>query len=247
MNDRDLAIALVRAAGDIALAAEHRTPTTKEHHNDLVTASDVAAQAAMLRIISRERPQDGWRCEESDAERVATRQWVIDPIDGTWNYAHHTDYWCSGAALVDESGILVSAIYRPVTGELWWSERGCGAWKDDQRIQVRDDRSLTTAGLAMYVSSQSQNECMTRLSSQAGVTRSCGAGLLDQAHVASGSFDLWAGMNLHTHPWDLLPGELLIQEAGGVVTTVPVGDNQWSMAGTSQTVREACTVAQQST
>src|SRR5918995_3998130 len=122
MDDYQLAEALVREAGQLALLMRQGglEGQRKTSISDVVTAADHAAEAYVLEQLQRCRPDDGIVGEEGTAITGSTgRTWVIDPVDGTYNFLHGSTYWCAAIALKDASGTVLGAIYQPEEDKLW--------------------------------------------------------------------------------------------------------------------------------
>ena len=117
MSDRELAERLVRAAGSVALASRGGAVGVKGLATDVVTEADLRAEAAMVELLRAERPRDGVRGEEgASVAGGSARSWLLDPVDGTLNYARGLPAWCSAACLLDGSGAVASAVFDPVAG-----------------------------------------------------------------------------------------------------------------------------------
>jgi len=122
LDDYQLASALVREAGQLALLmrmgglqGERKTSVS-----DVVTAADHAAEAYVLEQLRRCRPEDGILGEEgASVAGTSGRTWVIDPVDGTYNFLHGSTYWCSALALKDSAGTVLGAIFQPEEDKLW--------------------------------------------------------------------------------------------------------------------------------
>jgi len=127
LDDYQLAEALVREAGTLALlmrqaGLEGRQKTSV---SDVVTAADHAAEAYVLEQLQRCRPDDGILGEEgASVAGTSGRTWVIDPVDGTYNFLHGSTYWCSAIALKDPSGVVLGAIFQPEEDKLWLGGTG---------------------------------------------------------------------------------------------------------------------------
>jgi fructose-1,6-bisphosphatase/inositol monophosphatase family enzyme len=127
MSDRLLAERLVRAAGGLALELRGGPARAKEGATDVVTEADERAEALLLDILREERPGDGVVGEEGAAVEGGPRRWLLDPVDGTLNYAAGLPVWCAAVVLLDGDGPLACAVHDPVHDELWSAARGEGA------------------------------------------------------------------------------------------------------------------------
>jgi myo-inositol-1(or 4)-monophosphatase len=196
---------------------------------DLVTDADTASEAALLAFLRGRFPGAAILAEESGA-RGAQRglRFVVDPLDGTTNYAHGVPHFAVNVAAVDDRGIVAGATLDPIRGELFLAGRGEGAWLGDARIRPSAcadvKRALLVTGFPYDV--HANHERPLRLFGEylrrAQAVRRFGAAALDLAWVACGRFDgFW---ELRLKPWDIAPGILLVREAGGLATDLEGGE-----------------------
>lgn len=229
-NLRALAIDIAREAGE--LARVRRTEgvaiaATKSHLADIVTEADREVEDLIRQRLREDRAGDGFLGEESGAERGESEvTWVVDPIDGTVNYAYgipsyavsiaavtgepQPDLWHAGAAVV----------FNPASGELFHAAEGAGAWLDGQRLTVNDQPTSAGALLATGFGYDPATHAgdlarVARVMPLARDLRRIGAASLDLAFVAAGRLDGYFERGLH--PWDHAAGALLVVEAGGRV------------------------------
>ena len=128
LSDLEVAAAAARAGAEVIRAGfGHPQQVELKGPVDLVTETDRAAEAAVIEVLERERPQDGIRAEEG-TERPGSRTWVVAPIDGTTNFVHAVPHCCSTLALLDEGKITTGATANPFTDELFLAAQGEGAW-----------------------------------------------------------------------------------------------------------------------
>ena len=181
-----------------------------------------------MKLISSERPDDGFITEESEGRDSGSGfVWVIDPLDATVNFLFRIPWWCVSIALEDDAGALVGAIYNPVADEMFTATRGGGAFLNDERIEVRkrDDLSQSLVGTGFYYGVErraQQAETIGRVVTRARDIRRMGSGALDLASVACGRLDAY--YEAPTEHWDRAAGVLIVEEAGGVVSTLPSPD-----------------------
>ncbi len=217
------AIQAARAGGEIIRAGwgQAHTITLKGVTNP-VTEIDHASEEAIVKILHAATPTFGILAEESG--RFAGQEdarWIIDPLDGTVNYTHHFPYFAVSIGL-ERAGILeLGVIYDPILDQLFWAERGRGAWLNEERIQVTATatlaRSVIAAGFAYDVWETGRHlEEFVRLVRHATTVRLNGCASLDMAYVACGRLEAY--WNTGLDPWDTAAGSVLIQEAGGLVT-----------------------------
>ncbi|MCW2831530.1 MAG: inositol monophosphatase [Aeromicrobium sp.] len=244
MDDVDLAQTLVTRAG--ALAASMRAAgldaRQKTSVSDVVTAADHAAEELVMTTLLRERPGDGVLGEEGSRRDGSTgRRWVVDPVDGTYNFFSGLAYWCSALALEDAAGTVLGAVHQPVTGEMWLGGRDHPTTLDGTPVERLVYRPLAECSLATYVHPTTLADSDVRdvwLAIVRGVAtpRMLGSGSCDLAGVAGGRVGVWAQ---HSCPeWDWLPGQALVRAAGGRAEAVEHRGHRWHVAGNHQAVGE---------
>ena len=193
---------------------------------DFVSAADLKAEETLRQELTRARPRFGWMMEEGGVieGEDKDRRWVVDPLDGTTNFLHGIPHFAISIALEQEGVPVAGVIYNPVADELYWAEKGAGAFLNDRRLRVSSRKNLPDAligtGMPFMGRGDSiayQRELQMIMPHVAGIRR-MGAAALDLAYVAAGRFDgFWeAGLN----PWDIAAGIVLVQEAGGFVTDI---------------------------
>ena len=190
---------------------------------DLVTEADRQAEALIIKLIRERYPDHNFLAEEGVyTETGSDCRWIIDPLDGTTNYAHGFPWFAVSIALEVKGRLELGVVYNPYVGDFYVAERGCGAFLNERRLQVSTidslERSLLATGFAYdHKKCKANNyDYFTRFQKQAQACRRPGAASLDLASVAAGRFDgFW---ELKLKPWDLAAGILLIEEAGGLVS-----------------------------
>lgn len=228
----DVALAVLAAvtAGDLANKYFRETLVIrrKSAPGDVVTDVDVAAEEAVRQILVRERPDDGILGEEG-AHAEGTRRWLIDAIDGTLNFVRGDPFWCSAVAMEDSDGGGASAIYHPYSGEIFKAVRGVGCWLNDQPLKMDQGGDLANSVLATFVhAGDGKRLTFARILDAIASPRIRGSGSLELAWLAAGRIDAWVQRNVK--PWDLVPGALIVTEAGGVCETLEASDGSWSFA-----------------
>lgn len=247
---------LVRQAGAV-LMDHYGTQLTTETKEDqsLVTAADLASEKLLISSLRRWYPDDIVLAEESGLSSAGRRPgsaiWLIDPLDGTTNFANDYPFFCISVArgrFTAEGTIEPEwgAIYDPVRDELFTASAGKGAWCNGRRLQVRPPRPLSRCFLAMgyyYQRGDVLREEVDRFAAVASVCQAIrrdGAAALDLAWVARGTYDAFWEKGLQL--WDLAAGVLLIREAGGDVCNYPTEDynleGEGVIAGSRCAVRE---------
>ena len=190
---------------------------------DLVTEADKAAEAAVIETISRVFPHHGILAEESGAHSEnAPFRWVIDPLDGTTNFAHGLPLFCTSIAFQAHGETLLGAVLNPITRELFLAEKGKGATRNGKAIGVSQtadlEESLLVTGFP-YNRREVLDELMAKVKRCLGKAqglRRLGSAALDLCYLASGRFDGFWEQNLKG--WDTAAGVLIAREAGGTIT-----------------------------
>jgi myo-inositol-1(or 4)-monophosphatase len=239
--DLDLAARAVRAGAQAALAAarEGLDVRAKRSPADLVSGADTAAEEAIVALLRAERPGDGLVGEEGAHATTATgRRWLVDGIDGTFNFLSGIPHWCVAVGLEDGGKPAAAAVYDPSADELFVGGLDHPTTVNGAAAAVRTGRTLVQAGLATYLredKSADRAGWLATLVDHTGVVRAGGAGTLELAWVAAGRVDAWAQPNVS--PWDWVPGAALVRHAGGVATVLD-GDPAWHLAGPVELVDE---------
>ncbi len=220
----EVAIRAARAAASIQ-ASERGSDLqvrTKSTDIDLVTRVDTASEEAIVEILLEAFPEDNILGEEAgQREGRSSRRWIVDPLDGTLNYAHGFPWYCVSIALEVEGQIELGVVLDSVHGELFTARRGKGAQLDGQPISVSTCAQLPEAMLATgfpYKREWMAENVATFawMMPKVRAIRRPGAAALDLASLAAGRLDgFW---EIHLQPWDVAAGMLLVQEAGGCVT-----------------------------
>jgi myo-inositol-1(or 4)-monophosphatase len=219
-----ISIMAARAAGSIIL--EHLGEAGEIRHKgktDLVTETDILCEKTIYRILSDAFPDIGFLSEEGTSDHLSgDMMWVVDPLDGTTNFAHSYPHVAISIALTREGAPDVAVVYNPFLKELFHAELGKGAYLNGNRIYVSNVDSLKDALLAtgfpyrICEKPELPLEVFCAIVPKAQGIRRAGAAALDLCYVASGRVDgFW---ELGLKPWDTAAGALLIREAGGEIT-----------------------------
>jgi myo-inositol-1(or 4)-monophosphatase len=202
----------------------------KKGRIDLVTAADLAAEDAFRVLVGRRFPTHAVIGEEAAlAPDVRDRpvQWIIDPVDGTTNFAHGLALFSVSIALRIEGVLQVGVVYDPIGEELFTAERGFGARLNGQRIRVTGAAELVDGVLCtgfpytVREERRRQVDVFAAFLDEARAVRRLGSAALDLAYVATGRLDGFWEERLQ--PWDMAAGVLLVEEAGGRVTDMDGG------------------------
>ena len=194
---------------------------------DFVTKADREAERMIREDLMGGRPTYGWLGEETGAAAGAdpTRRWIVDPLDGTTNFLHGMPHWAVSIGLEHKGEIVSAVVYDAAKDEMFWAEKGSGAWlNDSRRIRVSGRRTMSDAVFATGVPFGAKKTLPATLQDLARLMPTCagvrrwGAASLDLAYVAAGRYDGYWERELS--PWDVAGGILLVKEAGGMVTGI---------------------------
>jgi len=212
------------AAAGARIRADFAAPrdVRRKGRIDLVTATDLAVEAALKSSLAAILPEAAFLAEETAAATVLSGlTWIIDPLDGTTNFAHGFPFACTSVALCDGGQPLLGCVCAPMLGQFFWAGRGLGAYCNGEPIAVSDVADPVDALVATgfpYAIRENLDEIMgdlrVMLAETQGIRRP-GSAALDLAYVAAGRFD--AFYELALNPWDVAAGVLLVTEAGGTV------------------------------
>jgi myo-inositol-1(or 4)-monophosphatase len=213
-------------AGALPLRELFRTQVSideKGAAGNLVTAADLAAEAAVLAVLAAETPDFGVLAEESGRRAgQGDLEWCVDPLDGTTNYAHGFPFFATSVGLTWQGRPLLGALAAPALDQLYWAAPGHGAWCNGERLAVSGCGRLTDALLATGFAYDRIHRLDNNYAEFAWFThrshgvRRAGAAALDLAFVASGRVDGYWERGLS--PWDLAAGVVLVEQAGGLVS-----------------------------
>jgi len=225
----NIAVRAARVAGRIIIRQIDGINDLKigtKGRNDFVTEVDRQAENAIIETIRRTFPDHAIMAEESGTQGHGDYQWIIDPLDGTTNYLHGFPQFATSIALLHRGTLSQAVVYDPLRQELFTASRGRGAHLDDRRIRVSRQRHLEGALLGTgfpfrrYEHFETYLESFRILSTMTAGIRRAGAAALDLAYVACGRLDGFWEYGLY--PWDIAAGALLIEEAGGMISSMTV-------------------------
>jgi len=225
MNDfKECAEEIAREAGMFLknrINSEHTIDYKGEIN--LVTEADKISEGMITSKIASLFPDHDILAEEfTYTTRGSDFTWIIDPLDGTTNYAHGYPFFCVSIALERLDTIIVGIVYDPMLDEMFVAEKGKGAFLNDRAIHVSNTNrvieGLLATGFPYDIREDSHNNLnyFNTMILKAQAIRRAGSAALDLAYVAAGRFDgFW---ELKLNPWDIAAGWLLVEEAGGIVT-----------------------------
>lgn len=242
------ALQAVRGAGEIILKAWDR-PRNIRHKGriDLVTDTDVAVEDSLKKSLGRILPGADFLAEESagETELKDGPTWIVDPLDGTTNFAHRIPFVAVSVGLWHGGAVRMGIVHLPVLGEMYWAAQDQGAFLNGEEISVTDTRDLVQALVATgfpYTIKTDVDQVLgymrRALMATRGVRR-CGSAATDLAFTAAGRFDAFFEIGLK--PWDTAAGACLIREAGGMVSTMDGQDylpGQETILGSNKVLHE---------
>jgi myo-inositol-1(or 4)-monophosphatase len=216
---------IVRQAGAIQLAYFKKALSLERHEKNgagIVTQADLESERFLIQELGKLLPEADFYAEESGVSGDGEYRWVIDPLDGTTNFAHGLPHFCISVALTRHNHVVFGMIYQPVLDELFWAEEGKGAWLQETPLHVSVADELSKSFLVVVIPysgfpyGEQFFQTMCAIAPRAYSFRHLGACALDLAYVAAGRLDgiFFAGLSW----WDFAAGQLLIKEAGGRAT-----------------------------
>ena len=196
---------------------------------DFVSRADIAAENIIRDELMEARPTYGWVGEESDEEEGEdpTRRWIVDPLDGTTNFLHGLPHWAVSIALEHKGEIISGVIYDPCKDEMFFAEKGLGAWMNETRIRVSARHSIADSLYATGIPFSGRIEDLPetindlkKLMPKCSGVRRYGAAALDLAYVAAGRYEGYWERNLNN--WDIAGGVIIAREAGAMVESISI-------------------------
>ena len=214
------------AGGRILLAAFGRVQAREKAPGDLVTDADLDSQRAILDVLRAGFPDHTFLAEEEGVapDPSADYRWIVDPLDGTINFAHGLPIWCVSIGLERRGELVAGLIHEPLTGRYHAACRGLGASIDGKPTHVSTSASLRTSliacgmPVAFAADADRQLAMYGRMSTGTHSVRRTGSSAWNLAMVAAGAIDACYATGIL--PWDAAAGVALVREAGGVVTSI---------------------------
>jgi len=199
---------------------------SKKGPADFVSVADQKAEDVLYAELSRVRPEFGFLMEERGVVegKDKSHRWIVDPLDGTTNFLHGLPQFAISIGVERDGEIIAGVVYNPISDEMFWAEKGAGAYCNEHRLRVAARKDLRETVIATGIPFHGRGDHMRFLKELgivmrevAGVRR-FGAASLDLAFVAAGRFDGFWETDLQ--PWDIAAGIILVREAGGIVSDV---------------------------
>ncbi|WP_182086268.1 inositol monophosphatase [Aureimonas sp. ME7] len=215
-----LCLDVIRSAGALVLDAFRSEPASisMKGPQDFLTETDAASEIHIRSAIAQAFPEDGFFGEEGGGE-IRDRVWVVDPIDGTANFARRIPHFCISIGYLEGGVTQLGAIYNPALDELHFARAGAGATRNGKPIFCSPVRRFDAASIEMGWSTRIANDAYLgvtgRLLDLGANVRRGASGALGLAYVADGRSDGY--VELHMNAWDCVPGLLIVSEAGGRV------------------------------
>lgn len=192
---------------------------TTKGSRDLVSEVDRAAEREIIEVVHRAYPGHAILAEESGKQPGEEYEWIIDPLDGTFNYLHNVPHFCVSIGVRARGRIEHGVVYDPMREELFTASRGEGAMLNNRRIRVSRRTQLDEALFATgFAAAGAEFRAFEQTLHDLNITstlRQTGSAALDLAYVAAGRYDGFFELSLE--PWDMAGGALLVREAGGMV------------------------------
>src|SRR6202167_3479135 len=217
---------LKRDLGEI----EHLQVSLKGPAN-FVTKADKRAEEMLYEDLIKARPGYGFIGEEGGTREGADKShtWIVDPLDGTTNFLHGIPQFAISIGLQREGTIIAGLIYNPANDDLYITERGKGAFLNDQRLRVAGRRNLGECVIACGLPHIGRGDLelsraeMSEIQAKVAGLRRFGSAALDMAFIAAGRFDGYWERGLK--PWDMAAGQIIVREAGGIVSGIAGDDD----------------------
>jgi len=198
--------------------------------SDFVSTADLKAEKVLREELAKARPGFGFLMEETGETkgRDGRHRWIVDPLDGTTNFLHGIPHFAISIGLEEDGEIVAGLVYHPIADEIYWAEKGRGAYLNDRRLRVSARRNLEESLIGTGIPFRSHGDHTRYLAMLAAVMRATsgvrriGVASLDLAYVAAGRFDGFWEFGLK--PWDIAAGIVLVREAGGTVTGLSDGN-----------------------
>ncbi len=221
-----VAISAAEAGAEVVMAYFERGVTMRQKADacDLVSDADLHSEQAIAKTILSEFPGHSILGEEENmGSSSAADVWIVDPLDGTNNFAHRIPHFAVSIAYYHQGEAICGVVVNPVRNDWYWASRGHGAFHNGRKLMVNDEATLdeTMVGVGFYYDRGAMMEATLKsihdfFKQQIHGIRRFGAAALDLCQVADGLFGVF--FEYHLSPWDFAAGRLILEEAGGVIT-----------------------------
>jgi len=195
---------------------------------NLVTNVDLECESRILELVREDFPDDEVISEEkTNVYEAGRNRWIVDPLDGTTNYAHGYPFFCTSIAYEVDGEIIVGVVYNPIMDELFLARKGEGSFFNGEKLGVSTikemKQALLVTGFPYDVATNPKNNLnhWSAFMTRAQALRRDGSAGLNLSYVAAGRFDAFWEVKLS--PWDMAAGALIVREAGGIVTSLSGG------------------------
>lgn len=223
-----VAIDAVLEAGDILRKGfgSQFELTHKPGVQNYVTTYDYASEECIIGRLKKNYPSHGFLAEESGASsshRDSDILWIIDPLDGTTNFAHNIPIFSISVGALGKEGMVCGIVYQPITNELFVAEKGVGAFLNGSKLTVSHSKQFIGGiGTTAFPHNIDENpmgciDHFIHILKTGTIIRNLGSSAINLAYLAAGRFDAYWGLSIH--PWDIAAGVLLVEEANGQVST----------------------------
>jgi myo-inositol-1(or 4)-monophosphatase len=217
---------LVRDFGEV-----ENLQVSRKGPGDFVSVADKKSEKILFEELKKARPSYGFLMEEGGEVAGDENTWIIDPLDGTTNFLHGIPHFAISIGLQKGTELIAGVIYDPIKDEMFYAEKGGGAFLNERRLRVSNRSQLTEALLATGIPFALHNakvrqqfqDTLEKVMPQVAGIRRFGSASLDLAYVAAGRYEgYWEG---RLAPWDVAAGIVLIREAGGYVSDLKGGED----------------------
>lgn len=193
---------------------------------DFVSRADLNAEKLLKEELMGARPTYGWLAEEGGGEdgQDPTRRWIVDPLDGTTNFLHGLPHWAVSIGLEHKGQVVAGVVFDPAKDEMFFAEKGAGAWMNDSRLRVSGRNKMIESIFATGIPFGGRSDLPAHLKDIARLAPVCagvrrwGAASLDMAYVAAGRYEGYWERRLKA--WDLAAGLVIVREAGGLAEAI---------------------------
>ena len=204
---------------------------------DFVSNADMQAQAVLREELGKSRPDFGFLMEEKDNAADTsgkTERWIVDPLDGTTNFLHGIGHWAISIAAERAGEVVAGLVYDPIKDEMFWGEKGLGAYWNSRRLRVSARNELSDCLIATGIPFAGAPKAgftaqLDAVMPKVAGVRRFGAAALDLAYVAAGRYDAYWETGIHI--WDVAAGILLVKEAGGFIDPFKAGEDPVTSRG----------------